>query len=70
MQVSDISLHLIIGAVLALGAWTQRKRISYSYGPIAIILVIIFWPIIAGWALYKILVFVNIKGEGSDDPPP
>lgn len=44
-----ISLYLVIGCLLGLAGWTQRKKITYPFNFWSFLMIVIGWPGILGW---------------------
>lgn len=50
-----ISLYLVIGCLLGLAGWSQRKKITYSFTLLSFLMVVIGWPAVLGWVCAQVL---------------
>lgn len=48
-----ISLYLVIGCLIGLAGWTQRKKITYRFSFWSFLIIVVGWPGVIGWVLAR-----------------
>lgn len=59
----ELSLYLVIGCLLGLAGWTQRKKITYRFSFWSFLIIVIGWPGVLAWTLARSIFPGHNKSE-------